>query len=68
MLELDFSFLVLDSLLYCLLQQGNKIRGWLERHMGVHMLDADKPTRQYIGPLGLLEQNTLLFKDPFIGV
>jgi hypothetical protein len=48
----------------------NKIRGWLERRMSVPLLDADHLVRQYIGPLALLEHNTLLdeFKDDFIGV
>ena len=42
------------------MHQANKNRGWLERHMGVPLLDADKLTTQDIGPLGLLEHNTLL--------
>ena len=48
----------------------NKIRGWLERRMSAPLLDADNLVRQYIGPLALLEHNTLLdeFKDDFIGV
>jgi hypothetical protein len=48
----------------------NKIRGWLERRMSVPLLDTDNLVRQYIGPLALLEHNTLLdeFKDDFIGV
>jgi hypothetical protein len=48
----------------------NKIRGWLERRMSAPLLDADNLVRQYIGPLVLLEHNTLLdeFKDDFIGV
>ena len=38
--------------------------------MSVPLLDADNLVRQYIGPLALLEHNTLLdeFKDDFIGV
>ena len=48
----------------------NKIRGWLERHMSVPLLDDNNLVRQYIGPLALLEHNTLLdeFKDDFIEV
>ena len=38
--------------------------------MSLPLLDADNLVRQYIGPLALLEHNTLLdeFKDEFIGV
>ena len=51
-------------------RKANKIRGWLERRMSVPLLDDNNLVRQYIGPLALLEHNTLLdeFKDDFIGV
>ena len=43
---------------------------WLERRMSVPLLDRNHLVPQYIGPLPLLEHNTLLdeFKDEFIGV
>ena len=37
------------------MHKANNIRGWLERHMGVPLLDTDKLATQHIGPLGLLE-------------
>jgi hypothetical protein len=50
--------------------KDNKIRGWMERHMSVPLLDDTNLVRQYIGLLALLEHNTLLdeFKDNFIRV
>lgn len=52
------------------IKKANKIRGWLERHMAVPLLDDVKLVQQYMGPLALLEHNTLLeeLKDQFIGV
>jgi hypothetical protein len=45
----------------------NKLCPWLERHMGVSLLDDDKLVKQYLGPLQLLKNNTLLeeVKDQF---
>jgi hypothetical protein len=39
------------------MHEANKIRGWLERHMGVPLLDTDKLATKHIGTLGLLEHN-----------
>ena len=50
------------------LHKADKIRPWLERRMSVPLLDCNHLVPQYIGPLVLLEHNTLLdeFKDEFI--
>ena len=52
------------------IQKANKVRAWLERHMGVPLLDSEKLVHQYLGPLELLEYDTLWeeVKDQFIGI
>ena len=50
--------------------KATKLRRWLEGRMGIPLLSNDNLLRQYLGPLKVLEVNTLIaeFKDEFVGV
>jgi hypothetical protein len=50
--------------------KATKLRRWLEGRMGLPLLSDDHLLRQYLGPLKVLEVNTLIaeFKDEFVGV
>ena len=50
--------------------KATKLRRWLEGRMGIPLLSDDHLLRQYLGPLKVLEVNTLIaeFKDEFVGI
>jgi hypothetical protein len=50
--------------------KATKLRRWLEGRMGIPLLSNDHLLRQYLGPLKVLEVNTLIaeFKDEFVGI